>query len=236
MQHVDLIHSTATPDDFIPGLVHFRPSLPSSSPSLIHPLPSEPLPAYGPLTQTVALSSYKAPGSRMKKWVSRRCRSGKWPRMHAGSVRYEVKKGAQVAIKAYTDNARSVRLGLPPASEKEANGEMEKMKEAKEEVEKEAEVAKSKPESGGLVVTVSSRDLTPPTFINPSSNSSPLNKCRQDKTCLVISPSISLSGDSDQAPVSDDYVDSANSINSLNRKTSQGTRFSERLKRKMASL
>ncbi|AFR98390.2 hypothetical protein CNAG_06163 [Cryptococcus neoformans var. grubii H99] len=238
MRHVGVIHATATPDDFIPGLVHFRPSsLPSSSPSLTHPLPSDSLPVYEPLTQTIALASYEAPGNRMKKWVSRRCRSGKWPRMHAGSMGYEIKKGTQVAIKVYTDNARSARLGLHPVNEEGLNGDMEKkVKEGKEEVEKEAETAKSKPQSGGCIITVSSQDLTPPTSVNPPPDPSPLNKRRRGKTSLVISPSTSSSGDSDQAPMSDDSVDSANSMDSLNSKISRGTRCSERLKRKRASI
>lgn len=145
----------------------------------------------------------------MKKWVSRRCRSGKWPRIQAGFAGYEVKKGAQTAIKLCTENARRMRLGLHPANEEEANGEAEKeVEEVKEEAEKEVGTVISKPQSGGLIVTVSEQDLTPSTSVNPSQNSSPLNKHQQGKTSLVISPSISLSSDSGQAPMRDDFVDS----------------------------
>ncbi|KIR78784.1 hypothetical protein I305_04629 [Cryptococcus gattii E566] len=169
MWHIDSTHSTATPDDLIPGLIHFRPPRPSSSPSVTHPLPSDLLPSIRPLSQTVALSSYEVPGNRMKKWVSRRCRSGKWPRIQAGSARYEVKKKAQMAIKLCTENARRMRLGLPPASEEEVNGEEEKeVKAVKEEAEKEEGAVISKPQSGGLIVTVSDQDLTPFTSVNES--------------------------------------------------------------------
>nr|KIR45878.1 sterility protein Ste20 [Cryptococcus bacillisporus CA1280] len=100
----------------------------------------------------------------MKKWVSRRCRSGKWPRIQAGFAGYEVKKGAQTAIKLCTENARRMRLGLHPANEEEANGEAEKeVEEVKEEAEKEVGTVISKPQSGGLIVTVSEQDLTPST-------------------------------------------------------------------------
>ncbi|KGB79032.1 hypothetical protein CNBG_4870 [Cryptococcus deuterogattii R265] len=210
MWHIDSTHSTAIPDDLIPGLIHFRPPHSSSSPSLTHPLPSDLLPSIQSLSQTVALPSYEAPGNRMKKWVSRRCRSGKRPRIQVGSAGYEVRKGAQMAIKLCTENVRRMRLGLPPASEEEANGEAKKeVKEAKKEAAKEAGVAISKPQSGGLIVIVSDQDLTPFTSVNPSQNSSPLNKHRQSKTSLVISPFISLSSDSDQAAMSDDFVNSA---------------------------
>lgn len=102
-----------------------------------------------------------------------------------------------------------MRLGLPPASEEEANGEAEKeVEEVKEEAEKEAGAAISKPQSGRLIVTVADQDLTPFTSVNPSQNSSPLNKHRQGKTSPVISPSISLSSDSVRTPMRDDFVDS----------------------------
>lgn len=169
----------------------------------------------------------------MRKWVSRRCRSGKWPRIQAGSARYEVKKGAQMVIKLCTENARRMRLSLPPASEEEVNGEAEKeVKAVKEEAEKEEGAVISKSLSGGLIVTVSDQDLTPFTSVNPSQNSSPLNKHRQGKTTPVISPSISLSSDSGQAPMRDGFVDSSNSMDNLNSKISQGTRCKKRLKRK----
>lgn len=102
-----------------------------------------------------------------------------------------------------------MRLGLPPTSEEKTRGEAEKeVEEVKEEAEKEAGAVISKPHSGGLIVTVSNQDLTPFTSVNPSQNSSPLNKHRQGKTSLVISPSISLSSDSGQASTRDDFVDS----------------------------
>lgn len=157
--------------------------------------------------------------------------------MQGGSGGYEVKKGAQLAIQLCTENAKRMRLGLPPKSEEEVNGEAEKeVREVKEGAEKEEGPDISKPQSGRLTVTVSDQDLTPFTSVNPSQNSSPLKKHRQGKTSLVISPSISLSSDSGQAPMKDDFVDSSNSMDSLNSKISRDTRCKEWLKRKEVSL
>lgn len=156
--------------------------------------------------------------------------------MQGGSAGYEVKKGAQLAIKLCTENAKRMRLSLPPTSEEEVNEEAEKeVREVKEGAEKEEGPDISK-QSGGLTVTVSDQDLTPFTSVNPSQNSLPLKKHRQGKTSLVISPSISLSSDSGQAPMRDDFVDSSNSMDSLNSKISRDTRCKEWLKRKEVSL
>ncbi|OCF55378.1 hypothetical protein L486_06861 [Kwoniella mangroviensis CBS 10435] len=108
MAHISRRHPKATPDDFIPGLIHYRPSLPPLS--LLPQLPSLTQPhkyhAFEPI-----LPFKGGVGNRNRKMVQRFCFKGRYPRVEA----YEDKRGAGAAIQAIIENSKRLKY-LPPNS------------------------------------------------------------------------------------------------------------------------
>ncbi len=114
MAHIARRHPTATPDDFIPGLIHHRPiELPTSASKLPR------LPHFANIhSDRQAVAPYEAEvGVRTKRLVSKGCFSGRRPRKED----YEDKKGALVAIGAALENAR--RFGMVNDRKNEYMGE-----------------------------------------------------------------------------------------------------------------
>ncbi|WWC99770.1 hypothetical protein V866_006675 [Kwoniella sp. B9012] len=108
MAHISRRHPKATPDDFIPGLIHHRPTLP----------PLSRLPQLPSLTQPDKYHAFKlilpfrgGVGHRNRKMVQRNCFKGRYPRVEA----YEDKRGAGAAIQAIIENSKRLQ-DLPPNS------------------------------------------------------------------------------------------------------------------------
>ena len=112
MAHTSRRHPNATPDDFVPGLIHHRPlRLPRSVDELPH-LPSEVvIKAKGHETSFSCEviegfggeRSYKA-----KRSVERNCFSGRRPRKDD----FADKKGANAAISAFIENSRRISVAV----------------------------------------------------------------------------------------------------------------------------
>ncbi|KAK8865987.1 hypothetical protein IAR55_001137 [Kwoniella newhampshirensis] len=104
MAHISRRHHHATPDDFVPGLIHHRPpNLP----------PESALPKLPPI-ERAGLHFMNCPvrpfsggvGNRMRKMVRRSCHNvGRGPRKEM----YEQKRGASVAISAILENSRRLQ-------------------------------------------------------------------------------------------------------------------------------
>ncbi|ORY32315.1 hypothetical protein BCR39DRAFT_587053 [Naematelia encephala] len=107
LAHIGRRHPQATPDDFVPGLIHHRPPLPQST-----ELPK--------LPGTVILSekdgvdhSVKAfkggISARVRRMVARSCISGRRPRKE----HFADRQGAKAAISAVIENSRRLSLAPP---------------------------------------------------------------------------------------------------------------------------
>ncbi|WRT64220.1 uncharacterized protein IL334_001149 [Kwoniella shivajii] len=108
MAHIQRRHPKATPDDFVPGLIHQKPVLPPKT--ALPPLPSLDQPDnYHPLNPIQPFSG--GIGNRNRKMVARSCFKGRYPRVEA----YVDKRGAGAAIKAVVENSKRLRLA-PPSS------------------------------------------------------------------------------------------------------------------------
>jgi hypothetical protein len=112
MAHIGRRHRKATPDDFVPGLIHhFPPHLPSKSalPELpttpsIFPTPSRP--TNTPTLVDGQVQSFKDPSSKVVSLVGRKCFSQRKPLPDS----YVKKQGALAAIGAVIENAHRERL------------------------------------------------------------------------------------------------------------------------------
>jgi len=99
MAHIQRRHKHSTPEDFVPGLVHHRPSY-------LPPLP--PLPRLARIhseeeqAETLVRPYPKGPGVVSKRLVVRGCMSGRRPRKED----YDNKKRAMAAIGTIIENAR----------------------------------------------------------------------------------------------------------------------------------
>ena len=110
MAHIGRRHPKATPDDFVPGLIHHRPLyLPPS----VGDLPK--LPRYvvirpdgdcitDPSTTCPPVKAYVGVGQRMVKKVEKGCFSGRRPRKD----HFVDKQGAGAAISAAIENSRRI--------------------------------------------------------------------------------------------------------------------------------
>jgi len=115
MAHITRRHPLATPDDFLPGLIHHAPRLPPSS-----NLPA--LPHFATIPATVEVGGYKGEVvSRAKRLVSSRCLSGRRPRKD----RFEEKKGAMGAIGAVVENARRIIVAVTTAEKAHENDDQD---------------------------------------------------------------------------------------------------------------
>ncbi|WVF70548.1 hypothetical protein IAT40_005339 [Kwoniella sp. CBS 6097] len=108
MAHISRRHPNATPDDFVPGLIHFPPPIPplSSLPQLPQPISHEVVHWLKPV-----LPHDEGIGHRNRKMVIRNCLKGRYPRVDA----YKDKRGAGAAIKAIIENAKRLKH-IPPQS------------------------------------------------------------------------------------------------------------------------
>lgn len=110
MAHIGRRHPTATPEDFMPGLIHHKPLyLPSS----IDDLPK--LPHFVSITGDLKSTShaklnvrpYPTPTSlKVRNMVSKRCVSGRRPRKE----NFVDKRGANAAIGAMIENSRRISI------------------------------------------------------------------------------------------------------------------------------
>jgi hypothetical protein len=101
VKHISRCHPTATPEDFVPGLIHHRPLYPPAQ-SELPPLPGHTtFPLAERLTPLVQPFSGVV-GSRTIRAVKRGCIGGKRPR----KVDWEDKVGAGAAIWAVVENAK----------------------------------------------------------------------------------------------------------------------------------
>ncbi|OCF31095.1 hypothetical protein I316_07226 [Kwoniella heveanensis BCC8398] len=108
MAHISRRHPDATPDDFVPGLIHFPPSIPPLSSLFQLPQPS----AYEVVHWLKPIRPYsEGIGHRSRKMIMRNCMKGRYPRVDA----YEDKRGAGAAIKAIIENAKRLNH-VPPYS------------------------------------------------------------------------------------------------------------------------
>nr|ODN83872.1 hypothetical protein L203_05272 [Cryptococcus depauperatus CBS 7841] len=184
MKHVVKSHPTSTPDDFVPGLLHFRPSNLSAS-----QLP--PLPDFSSF-QTQAVRPFTLPvGNRMKKMITRRCCAGKYPKLEAG---YEEKRGAGAALAAFAENSKKLRqVKLVEDPIKTEDGESIIPVQSTIElldIEDSADIAREKARkevaerrSARLLVTIpSSSDSTP----LPSEAHTPTSPCKNRRTKISL--------------------------------------------------
>ncbi|ODN77874.1 hypothetical protein L202_04988 [Cryptococcus amylolentus CBS 6039] len=128
VDHIESVHPSATPDDFIPGLIHFRPSSASLSKAFAD-VPT--LPEHAPLPDIISMTaeSYTGGiGNRTKRKVASRCCSEKCPKMLPGQSA-EAKKGKATRImtlvverarrRRLSDDSSDTRLEVDPVSRPE---------------------------------------------------------------------------------------------------------------------
>ena len=117
MAHVARRHPTATPEDFVPGLIHHRPLAIPLSPSQLPFLPRTATIHPEDSTPSVMIGPYPiAPSERFKRLVARGCFSGRRPRKE----HFEDRRGAAAAIAAVIENSR--RLAAKPEDHGESLG------------------------------------------------------------------------------------------------------------------
>lgn len=110
MAHIGRRHPKATPEDFVPGLIHHKPLyLPSS----IDDLPK--LPHFASITGDLASTNYRTPDVRpyptpislkVRNMVSKKCVRGRRPRKE----NFVDKRGACAAIGAMIENSRRISI------------------------------------------------------------------------------------------------------------------------------
>ena len=103
--HIGRRHPHATPDDFVPGLIHHRPiRLPRS----VSHLPTLPISCkISPFEEGVYVKPHPGDVStKIKRLVESRCRSGRRPRKDD----FADKVGASAAISAMVENSRRISL------------------------------------------------------------------------------------------------------------------------------
>jgi hypothetical protein len=112
MAHIGRRHRKATPDDFVPGLIHhFPPSLPPASalPKLPDPVPITPS-SYTHITSPTLVEGqvrpYDNPSPKVVSLVGRKCFSQRKPLPE----KYAKMKGASAAIAALIENVQRERL------------------------------------------------------------------------------------------------------------------------------
>jgi hypothetical protein len=112
MAHIGRRHRKATPDDFVPGLIHhFPPSLPPASalPKLPDPTPITPPPNTHITTPTMVEGQVhpdEDPSPKVVSLVGRKCFSQRKPLPE----KYAKMKGASAAIAALIENVQRDRL------------------------------------------------------------------------------------------------------------------------------
>jgi hypothetical protein len=112
MAHIGRRHRKATPDDFVPGLIHhFPPSLPPASalPNIPDPVPITPQSYTHISTSTLVegqVQPYDNPSPKVVGLVGRKCFSQRKPLPE----KYAKMKGASAAIAALIENVQRERL------------------------------------------------------------------------------------------------------------------------------
>ena len=112
MAHIGRRHRKATPDDFVPGLIHhFPPSLPPASalPKLPDSIPITPPPNTHITIPTLVegqVQPYEDPSPKVVSLVGRKCFSQRKPLPE----KYAKMKGASAAIAALIENVQRERL------------------------------------------------------------------------------------------------------------------------------
>ena len=121
MAHIGRRHRKATPDDFVPGLIHhFPPSLPPASalPKLSDSIPITPLSDAHITTPTLPnghVQPYEDPSPKVVSLVGKKCFSQRKPLPE----KYAKMKGASAAIAAIVENVQRERLstrGIPTSN------------------------------------------------------------------------------------------------------------------------
>ncbi|ORX35998.1 hypothetical protein BD324DRAFT_629804 [Kockovaella imperatae] len=121
MAHISRRHPDATPDDFVPGLIHHRPLRLPRSVSDLPPLPSRARitgefmdDLCGEVKGFAGERSYKA-----RRSVERNCFSGRRPRKDD----FADKKGANAAISAFIENSRRISTAMGGQQESPAEAD-----------------------------------------------------------------------------------------------------------------
>ena len=113
MAHIERRHPSATPDDFVPGLIHHRPPQLPRRPAL--PRLARVYPEH---VQERVRPFPTARDGRVRRLVGRGCMSGRRPRKDD----FEDKKGAVAAIAAVVENARRLEGGAEASDLKMGDG------------------------------------------------------------------------------------------------------------------
>ena len=130
MAHISRRHPAATPEDFVPGLIHHRPLAIPLSPSQLPLLPHTATILPDVLTPSGMVRPYPiGPSERSKRLVARGCFSGRRPRKE----HFEDRRGAAAAIAAVIENSRRLAEKLDeqgeslgqPAAQSATGDEME---------------------------------------------------------------------------------------------------------------
>ena len=114
LAHIDRRHPLATPDDFVPGLIHHRPSYLPESISDLPQLPHLLILSSTDDVHTSAFLSGDVPGFtgdiavKTQNCVARRCMSGHRPRKDD----FADKQGASAAISAAIENSRRISVAF----------------------------------------------------------------------------------------------------------------------------